>query len=208
VDLFQASSQKTSSADQAVERSALRFNTVPSSLYDVNSNLCTFFFTLLLKLSLSRAVLEYSAHTSSLQATPRHPPGIIFRVNHLTSTEKSGEACWLFRNSSKEEWINRSPIRMSQLCSSGQSTRTYLEPGATDFVELPLILMEHFLDSPDVLSLFDADSTTTLRQMVNHHHDPCHSIDTYSQILLATVDQVYHSPAASQHSLSSTNELL
>ncbi|KAJ2929392.1 hypothetical protein H1R20_g7714, partial [Candolleomyces eurysporus] len=78
---------------------------------------------------------------------------------------------------------------------------------ATDFVELPSILMEHFLNSPDVLSLFDADSTTALRQTANHHHDPCHSIDTYSQILLAALDQVYHSTAVLNPSFDSTAEL-
>jgi intermediate peptidase len=67
--------------------------------------------------------------------------------------------------------------------------------------------MEHFLNSPDVLSLFDADSTTALRQTVNHHHDPCHSIDTYSQILLAALDQVYHSTAVLKPSFDSTVEL-
>ncbi|KAJ6604842.1 mitochondrial intermediate peptidase [Mycena vulgaris] len=78
---------------------------------------------------------------------------------------------------------------------------------ATDFVELPSILMEHFLSSPTVLSLFDADNTSVARHSGNHHEDPCHSIDTYSQILLAALDQVYHSPGVLDPSFDSTAEL-
>ncbi|TFY79600.1 hypothetical protein EWM64_g4416 [Hericium alpestre] len=65
---------------------------------------------------------------------------------------------------------------------------------ATDFVELPSILMEHFLNSPTVLSLFDSGDKSAIRQVGNHHEDPCHNIDTHGQIMLAVLDQIYHRP--------------
>lgn len=75
---------------------------------------------------------------------------------------------------------------------------------ATDFVELPSILMEHFLNSPLVLSLFDRHGTLAVRQTGASLEDPCRSIDTYSQILLAMLDQMYHAPAAVSPDFSST----
>ncbi|KAL6310182.1 mitochondrial intermediate peptidase [Sparassis latifolia] len=78
---------------------------------------------------------------------------------------------------------------------------------ATDFVELPSILMEHFLNSPTVLSLFDRDGTVDIRQTGNHHEDPCRSIDTHTQILLASLDQIYHSAAVLSPDFDSTAAL-
>ncbi|KAH8119833.1 mitochondrial intermediate peptidase [Phellopilus nigrolimitatus] len=75
---------------------------------------------------------------------------------------------------------------------------------ATDFVELPSILMEHFLSSPTVLNLFDPHSTSSVPRTGNNHLDPCHSIDTHTQILLACLDQKYHSPLASESDFDST----
>jgi intermediate peptidase len=77
---------------------------------------------------------------------------------------------------------------------------------ATDVVELPSVLMEHFLQSPQVLSLFSANDTTEHR-VGNHHEDPCRSIDTHSQILLAMLDQLYHSPSAQADDFDSTTAL-
>lgn len=76
---------------------------------------------------------------------------------------------------------------------------------ATDFVELPSILMEHFLNSPTVLGLFDLNSMNTpVARAPNNHKDPCHSIDTHTQILLAVLDQQYHSTLPLDSTFSST----
>ena len=64
--------------------------------------------------------------------------------------------------------------------------------------------MEHFLNSPTVLSLFDVDGTSAIREIGNHHTDPCRAIDTHTQIILASIDQVYHSPEALEPSFDST----
>ena len=74
---------------------------------------------------------------------------------------------------------------------------------ATDFVELPSILMEHFLNSPTILALFDVDGKS-IRQAGTHEEDPCRSIDTHTQILLASLDQIYHSPVALNPQFDST----
>jgi mitochondrial intermediate peptidase len=87
---------------------------------------------------------------------------------------------------------------------------------ATDFVELPSILMEHFLTSPRVLALFGASAEHRRAKEAddadavangNHHEDPCRNIDTYGQILLAVLDQTYHSRAAMDPSFDSTAAL-
>lgn len=74
----------------------------------------------------------------------------------------------------------------------------------TDFVELPSILMEHFLKSPSVLGLFDV-SGKELRQSTGSEQDPCGSIDTHNQLLLASLDQEYHSAQALSPSFDSTD---
>lgn len=104
------------------------------------------------------------------------------------------------------------PLRFSYLTATAMIGRTEYQNVAgtrcaTDFVELPSILMEHFLNSPIVLSLFYATDSVTPREVGNHHSDPCHSIDTYSQILLATLDQDYHSHAVLSPSFDSTAAL-
>ncbi|KAH9898220.1 mitochondrial intermediate peptidase [Cubamyces lactineus] len=78
---------------------------------------------------------------------------------------------------------------------------------ATDFVELPSILMEHFLTSPVVLGLFDPQGSLPAHHKGDYHEDPCRSIDTYTQILLAILDQVYHSRTVLSEGFDSTAAL-
>jgi intermediate peptidase len=67
--------------------------------------------------------------------------------------------------------------------------------------------MENFLTSPTVLSLFDIDEKLGVGHTSNHAQDPCHHIDTHSQILLAYLDQIYHSPDVLKPEFDSTESL-
>ncbi len=69
---------------------------------------------------------------------------------------------------------------------------------ATDFVELPSILMEHFVSSPDVLSLFAKHYQTLeplplplLKAHLNLQQS-LSALETHGQILMALLDQKYH----------------
>lgn len=70
---------------------------------------------------------------------------------------------------------------------------------ATDFVELPSILMEHFISSPAVLSTFATHYTTNeplpipLIQAHLQLDQSLKALETHSQILMALLDQKYHS---------------
>ena len=81
---------------------------------------------------------------------------------------------------------------------------------ATDFVELPSILMEHFVQSPQVVPIVARHHKTGASLPFEHlasHLNASKSLeglDTYHQILLARLDQLYHSPLASSSDFDST----
>ncbi|TXT07151.1 hypothetical protein VHUM_03321 [Vanrija humicola] len=72
---------------------------------------------------------------------------------------------------------------------------------ATDFVELPSILMEHFVSSPEVLSLFAEHYATgaplPMELLAAHRRlqQSLAALETHGQIVMAMLDQQYHSLA-------------
>ncbi|CCO26235.1 mitochondrial intermediate peptidase [Rhizoctonia solani AG-1 IB] len=83
---------------------------------------------------------------------------------------------------------------------------------ATDFVELPSILMEHFAASSPVLATYARHYSTGLPldfsnlQAHIRAQSPVPALEAHSQILMAALDQVYHSDRG--YSLSTTAELV
>ncbi|KAG8905110.1 Mitochondrial intermediate peptidase [Tulasnella sp. 403] len=83
---------------------------------------------------------------------------------------------------------------------------------STDFVELPSILMEKFLASPAVLSLFPSSPDAPIPsypELQNYlsETNTFPSLEAHTQILMAILDQVYHSKLASRSDFSTTTEL-
>ncbi|CAG8435758.1 6219_t:CDS:2 [Diversispora eburnea] len=83
----------------------------------------------------------------------------------------------------------------------------------TDFVELPSILMEHFVYSPSVLSLFAKHYQTRDPMPIGliHSHLNARSqfsaMETQYQILMALLDQLYHSNLATSSTFDTTSIL-
>lgn len=84
---------------------------------------------------------------------------------------------------------------------------------ATDFVELPSILMEHFLIHPQVVQLTAHHNRTgsplPYHQLQKHldTQKRLDALDAHQQILLATLDQRYHSSRAGLPTFSTSEEL-
>jgi len=84
---------------------------------------------------------------------------------------------------------------------------------ATDFVELPSILMEHFVCSPQVIELVARHHRTGSPlpyELLDAHRAATrdlNSLDTHHQILLAALDQCYHSERVLMNGFDTTGEL-
>lgn len=81
---------------------------------------------------------------------------------------------------------------------------------ATDFAELPSVLMEHFAADPTVLSLFarhwETDAPLPYEMVAERLaiDRQGQGTDTEHQIILAMLDQAYHSPLAAEPNFDST----
>ncbi|KAL2316289.1 Mitochondrial intermediate peptidase [Schizosaccharomyces pombe] len=84
---------------------------------------------------------------------------------------------------------------------------------ATDFVELPSIIMEFFMSNPAVLPLYARYEGTEIPlpvQVLNHHNMVENSsapLDLQSQICMAMVDQLFHSKVVLDPSFNSIDEV-
>ncbi|KAL4401736.1 Mitochondrial intermediate peptidase [Malassezia pachydermatis] len=84
---------------------------------------------------------------------------------------------------------------------------------ATDFVELPSILMEHFVSDPRIVQLtahhYKSGAALPYQHLQAHLETQRHldALDAHQQIMLATMDQRYHSARAGDPSFSTSLEL-
>ncbi|KAG8848101.1 Mitochondrial intermediate peptidase [Tulasnella sp. 330] len=83
---------------------------------------------------------------------------------------------------------------------------------STDFVELPSTLMEKFLVSPAVLGLFPSTPSAPIPSYAHlqsylARSNSLPALETHTHILMAILDQTYHSHLVSSPSFSSTSEL-
>lgn len=84
---------------------------------------------------------------------------------------------------------------------------------ATDFVELPSVLMEYFVNCDTVIPLFarhhqtDEPLPSTFLAGLHKSQNLLSAIETNAQITMAALDQVYHSSAPLDPTFSSTETL-
>lgn len=80
---------------------------------------------------------------------------------------------------------------------------------ATDLVELPSILMEHFVSSPEVLKTFAFHHSSLtpmpehlMRQLIDNHK-VFSALESNAQIMMAILDQHYHANLEREQGASS-----